>query len=149
MNNIMAAASGLLFALGLALSGMTSPRRIIGFLDVLGDWDPRLAFVMGGAVGTYAVLHQLIRRRFPKPLLAPRYQVPGQRRPDARLVAGAALFGVGWGMLGLCPGPALVSLGAGEHEALVFTGAMAAGMLLASLWLRRRSLSSSATSEPA
>jgi hypothetical protein len=137
MNALLAGLSGLLFAAGLTLSGMTSPARVIGFLDVLGDWDPQLAFVMGGAVGSYAVLYRVIRRRFEHPLLDVRYHVPTLRRPDLRLVLGAALFGVGWGLMGLCPGPALVSLGAGKREAVAFAIAMAAGMVVAGIALRK------------
>jgi uncharacterized membrane protein YedE/YeeE len=117
---------------------MTSPARVIGFLDVFGEWDPQLAFVMGGAVLTYASLYRFIRTRFPRPLLDAHYHVPGKARLDGRLVTGAVLFGVGWGLLGLCPGPALVAAGAGKEGALVFTLAMAAGMLGVELWQRRR-----------
>lgn len=130
MSALLAALAGLLFAAGLTLSGMTSPARVIGFLDVLGDWDPQLAFVMGGALATYAVLYRVIRRRFPSPALDAQYHLPAAARPDARVVLGAGLFGVGWGMMGLCPGPALVSAGAGKLQALVFVGAMGAGMVL-------------------
>jgi uncharacterized protein len=136
MNALAAAFAGLLFATGLAMSGMTSPARVLGFLDVLGDWDPQLVFVMGGAVGSYAVLYWLIRRKFPQPLLDSRYHVPERGRPDLKLVVGAALFGVGWGLMGLCPGPALVTAGAGKLEALGFVGAMALGMSLVNLRAR-------------
>jgi uncharacterized membrane protein YedE/YeeE len=138
MNALAAAAAGLLFAVGLVLGGMTSPSRVIGFLDVLGDWDPQLLFVMGGAVGTYALLYRLIRSRFPQPVLDARYHVPEQREPDLRLVLGAMVFGVGWGMMGLCPGPALVVVGSGALEALVFVPAMAVGMVLVELVLAWR-----------
>ncbi|HEX5658808.1 MAG TPA: YeeE/YedE family protein [Polyangiales bacterium] len=138
MRALAAALAGLLFAAGLALSGMTSPARVIGFLDVLGRWDPQLVFVMGGAVVTYAVLYRLIRKRSPQPLLDTRYHVPDNGKPDRKLVFGAALFGVGWGLMGLCPGPALVSAGAGTPEALAFVGAMAIGMLLVSLRARAK-----------
>jgi uncharacterized protein len=136
MNALAAAVAGLLFATGLAMSGMTSPARVLGFLDVRGDWDPQLVFVMCGAVVSYAVLYWLIRRNYPRPLLDTHYHVPELGKPDRKLVLGAALFGVGWGLMGLCPGPALVSAGAGKLEALGFVGAMALGMLLVNLRAR-------------
>ncbi|MET0282843.1 MAG: DUF6691 family protein, partial [Polyangiales bacterium] len=89
MNALLAALSGLLFAAGLALSGMTSPARVIGFLDVLGDWDPQLMFVMGGALGTYAVLYRLVRAKAPRPLVDSDYHVPEARKVDAKLIGGA------------------------------------------------------------
>jgi len=125
--------SGALFALGLSLSGMTEPARVIGFLDVTGAWDPSLAFVMGGAVTVFAVLYQVIVRRLAQPLVAETFHLPPRARIDAKLLVGAALFGVGWGLAGLCPGPALVALGAGKVEAALFTLAMVAGSWLASL----------------
>lgn len=137
MNALLAAASGALFALGLALSGMSSPARVIAFLDVLGEWDPQLAFVMGGAVLTYGALYRLIRARCAQPLLDARYHVPTGRKLDARLVLGAAVFGVGWGLIGLCPGPALVSAGAGKPLSLAFVLAMAVGALMVELPRRR------------
>lgn len=136
MNALVAACSGLLFAAGLVVGGMTSPARVIGFLDLLGDWDPQLAFVMGGALGTYALSYRLIRRHVRQPWLEPRYHVPSASRADAKLVVGAAMFGVGWGLMGFCPGPALVASGAGQPEALAFTVAMAAGSVIASILLR-------------
>lgn len=120
--------SGALFAAGLTLSGMTQPARVQGFLDVLGDWDPTLALVMAAALLTHAPLYRLIRR-LPHPLWDLRFHVPTRRDLDRRLIAGAALFGVGWGLAGYCPGPALVSLGTGLAP-VVFVAAMIAGMLL-------------------
>ncbi len=128
---MIAALAGFLFAAGLALSGMTSPARVIGFLDVAGAWDPQLMFVMGGALASYALLYRWVRRRFAHPLLEAGFHVPDGSKLDPRLVLGAALFGVGWGLMGLCPGPALVAVGAGKLEALAFAVAMAAGMVLA------------------
>lgn len=124
--------SGALFGAGLALSGMTDPGRVIGFLDVAGRWDPSLLFVMAGAVTTYALAMLLRRKRaqgrgwFGTQL--PRCDTP---RVDRRLVGGALLFGIGWGLGGFCPGPALANLGALRIEALVFVPAMAVGMLVA------------------
>ncbi|HZY33614.1 MAG TPA: DUF6691 family protein, partial [Rhodanobacter sp.] len=102
----IAFAAGLLFGLGLSLGGMTQPAVVLGFLDIFGAWDPRLVFVMAGAVLTTAVGYRLVLRR-PRPLLAERFQWPTSRRIDVRLVGGAALFGIGWGIAGYCPGPAL------------------------------------------
>ncbi|MET4569229.1 DUF6691 family protein [Rhodanobacter soli] len=122
--------AGLLFGLGLSLGGMTQPAVVLGFLDIFGAWDPRLVFVMAGAVLTTAVGYRLLLRR-PRPLLVERFQWPVSRRIDARLVGGAALFGIGWGIAGYCPGPALASLGAGAPALLVLVACMIAGWWLA------------------
>jgi len=122
-------AYGLLFALGLAVSGMVQPEKVIAFLDVLGDWDVSLAFVMVGAIGVYALAWRRVGR-WPRPLLAPRFSYPTPTHVDARLIAGAALFGVGWGVTGFCPGPAVVALGAATRAAAWFVPAMLAGMWL-------------------
>lgn len=135
--------SGAIFAAGLILGGMTQPGKVQGFLDVAGAgaWDPTLIFVMGGALVVYGVLYRLIMRR-PAPLLEAKFHVPTRRDLDGRLIGGAALFGVGWGLAGYCPGPALASLGGGLMP-LTFVGAMIAGMLaqqaLDDLRQRRRS----------
>ncbi|PSJ21772.1 hypothetical protein CVH10_10870 [Halomonas sp. ND22Bw] len=105
----MAYIAGLLFGLGLAISGMTDPARVLGFLDVAGDWDPTLMFVLGGAVVTNFVGYRLAMRR-PNPLFASVFQLPTRRDLDGRLLGGAALFGVGWGLSGYCPGPAFASV---------------------------------------
>ncbi len=120
---------GLLFALGLGLAGMTRPQKVLGFLDVLGPWDPTLAVVMGGAVLSYAVLYRLFLRR-PKPLLEARYHLPPPGAVEPRQLAGAALFGVGWGLVGLCPAPAVVDLAAGLPQVAAFVAAMLAGLHL-------------------
>lgn len=122
--------AGALFALGLGIGGMTQPARVIGFLDVAGRWDPSLAFVMAGAVLTYGALFRVIRRRA-RPLLTPVFSIPTRRDIDGRLVIGAALFGIGWGLAGYCPGPGIVSLAAGTTPVLVFVTAMLAGMAIA------------------
>lgn len=127
-----ALAAGLLFAVGLALAGMTSPSKVLAFLDVAGDWDPSLAFVMAGAIVTHALSARIILAR-ESPLFAARFDLPTKKKVDARLVTGAALFGVGWGLGGYCPGPALVTAAAGLPSALVFVLAMAAGMFLESV----------------
>jgi uncharacterized protein len=132
----IAFAAGLLFGLGLSLGGMTQPAVVLGFLDIFGAWDPRLVFVMAGAVLTTAVGYRLLLRR-PRPLLAERFQWPTLRRIDARLVVGAALFGIGWGIAGYCPGPALASLGAGVPALLVLVACMIAGWWLVARLLPR------------
>lgn len=128
----LALLSGLLFGLGLDLAGMTRPAVVLDFLDVFGQWDPRLAFVMGGAVLTTAIGYGWVLRR-PHPLLEDRFQLPGTHRFDARLVGGAALFGIGWGIAGYCPGPALASLSGGAPSLLALVASMIAGWWLANL----------------
>jgi len=120
---------GLLFGLGLLVSRMANPDKVLGFLDLAGKWDPSLAFVMAGAIGVAAVAFALARRRT-KSLLGMPAQWPTATRVDLRLVGGSALFGIGWGLAGFCPGPALVAAAAGQVKALVFVAAMAAGMFL-------------------
>jgi uncharacterized membrane protein YedE/YeeE len=124
---LAALASGALFGVGLAMSGMTDPRRVLGFLDVTGDFDPALLFVLGGAVATTMLMFRFVLRRG-SPVLAPAFQVSSLRTLDRRLLGGAALFGVGWGIAGYCPGPALAGLGIASVEALWFVPAMLAGM---------------------
>lgn len=119
--------AGLVFGLGLIVSGMANPAKVLGFLDVTGRWDPSLAFVMAGAIAVGAVAFALARRRTASLLGAP-MRLPATRAIDRRLVIGSALFGMGWGIAGFCPGPALVSLGMGEVKGLVFVAAMLAGM---------------------
>lgn len=129
--------SGALFGLGLALSGMTDARRVLGFLDVAGAFDPTLLFVLCGAVVTTTVLFGLVLRHG-RPVLADVFHLSTLRQIDRRLVIGAALFGVGWGVAGYCPGPALAGLGVAAREALWFVPAMIAGMVLHKLlerWL--------------
>jgi uncharacterized membrane protein YedE/YeeE len=127
---VVAFVSGVVFAVGLAISGMTKPSKVIDFLDFTGSWDPSLAFVMVGAIGVhvYFARHALGMRA---PLLADRFDLSTKRGLDARLVGGAALFGVGWGLGGYCPGPAFVSLASGATSAFVFVGAMLAGLFIA------------------
>ncbi len=128
-----ALASGAIFGLGLAISGMTDPRVVQGFLDVSGRFDPTLIFVMGGAVGVTMIAFHFVLR-LPGPLLDSRFQLPVNKHIDRKLVAGAAIFGIGWGLAGYCPGPALVNLAAGFREALYFVPAMVVGGL-AYRWL--------------
>lgn len=121
--------AGTLFGFGLALSGMMDPERVRGFLDITGEWDPSLAFVLGGAVSVSA-LGVLLSRKLPEPLLDDSYHLPGRGRIDRRLILGSAIFGIGWGMGGLCPGPAIANLGAGYTDILFFVIAMLLGMVL-------------------
>lgn len=125
MSKLYAFASGLLFAIGLGIAGMTQPSRVLAFLDVLGAWDPSLMFVMIGAIAVYMPAFWSARR-----VLAPRLHLPTRKDIDVRLVAGSAMFGVGWGLAGYCPGPALVSLATLTGPALLFGVAMFAGMRL-------------------
>ena len=130
-SNIAAFICGILFSIGLGISGMTQPQKVIGFLDVLGEWDPSLVFVMGGAVISYLLLQLLIQRRFSKPMLGETFQIPSRKDLDRSLIFGALLFGMGWGLGGYCPGPAITTLGSGSLNAMLFMVAMAMGMLLA------------------
>ena len=133
---IVALASGALFGLGLAVSGMANPAKVIGFLDVAGDWDPTLAFVMGGAVLVTLISFRFVLRQ-KRPVLDEGFSVPGRTDVDGRLLGGAALFGVGWGLSGFCPGPAVVALTTGMPAALTFFASMVAGMGLYTLLAER------------
>jgi len=126
---LSAFASGLLFGLGLIVSQMVNPAKVLGFLDIFGNWDPSLALVMGAAVAVSA-LGTLVTRRRGAPVLAPRLEIPTRRDLDPRLIGGAALFGIGWGLVGLCPGPALVGLTFGPWPVFVFVAAMIVGMAI-------------------
>ncbi|WHZ10371.1 MAG: YeeE/YedE family protein [Burkholderiaceae bacterium] len=136
MRWMLALVSGALFAVGLVLSGMTEPARVIGFLNVgglidparFGRWDPSLAFVMGGAVAVSLLAFAITPRPGRSPWLADRFRLPTRSDIDARLLVGAALFGVGWGLGGYCPGPALASALTGGAGTLVFVAALALGM---------------------
>ena len=127
MRELAAGICGLVFGAGLLVSGMTNPQKVLGFLDVAGTWDPTLAFVMGGALAVNAVGFALTRRR-PRPLFAETFALPTLRDIDRDLIVGGAIFGVGWGLVGLCPGPALASLLRGELPIYAFVAAMIAGM---------------------
>jgi uncharacterized membrane protein YedE/YeeE len=129
--NIVAVGSGLLFGFGLALAQMTDPRKVLGFLDIAGPWDPSLAFVLGGAVGLSLVAFRYILRR-PRPVFGERFHIPGNRPwLEPRLLLGATLFGVGWGISGYCPGPALAQLAAPNVETWAFLPALIAGSVIA------------------
>ena len=131
MKILLALLCGLLFGFGLSLGGMTQPAVVLGFLDVFGHWDPRLAFVMAGAVLTTAVGYRLVLRRS-RPLLADNFHLAAARRVDGRLLGGAAVFGIGWGIGGYCPGPALASIGGAMPSLLVLVVCMVVGWCLAS-----------------
>lgn len=128
---------GLLFALGLGISGMTQPQKITAFLDLFGSWDPSLLFVMGGAVLVYSVGFRWVMRR-KSPLFTQRFLVPTNRVIDRPLVTGAILFGIGWGLSGFCPGPALTSLTTLSTSSLVFCSSMLLGMFLFEFFQKRR-----------
>ena len=134
-NRIVEFLVGLLFGLGLILAGMTDPGKVQGFLDLAGPWDPSLAFVMGGAIVVGYLAFALARRRT-SALLGGAMRIPSAREIDRPLVVGSLVFGVGWGLAGFCPGPALVALGAGHWQALVFVLAMLAGMAVHDLGRR-------------
>jgi len=119
--------AGLVFGLGLIVSGMANPAKVLGFLDLSGAWDPSLAFVMAGAIAVGMVAFMLARRRTVS-ILGAEMRLPSARHIDRRLIGGSLLFGIGWGIAGFCPGPGLVALGMGEVKALVFVAAMLAGM---------------------
>jgi len=129
---LIAFVSGLVFGLGLIISGMANPAKVLGFLDVAGAWDPSLAFVMGGAVLVTAVGFALLRRRRAS-LSGEPLRWPTATRVDVRLAVGSLAFGMGWGLAGFCPGPALVAASAGVPEALIFVAAMVAGMAIFSM----------------
>ncbi len=120
---------GVLFAVGLALSGMTDPLKVQGFLDIFGDWNAQLLFVMIGATGFHIITYPLIRKR-QSPLLSPDWHIPTKREITPQLIVGALLFGTGWGLAGYCPGPALVAATSLEKDPLIFVTAMLVGMIL-------------------
>ena len=129
--------AGLVFGLGLLVSGMANPAKVLGFLDAAGRWDPSLAFVMGGAVAVGFVAFHFASKR-DKSLLALEMKLPTARHLDRRLIIGGMIFGIGWGIAGFCPGPALVALGMGEAKAVVFVIAMLLGMGLFELLEQRK-----------
>ena len=122
--------AGLLFSLGLVVSGLINPAKVQNFLDLAGTWDPSLAFTMAAAIVTTAIGYRLVFRSA-RPLFADAFQLPPAKAIDARLVGGAAVFGIGWGLIGFCPGPAVAALATASTSAFIFVGAMLAGMLLA------------------
>ena len=119
---------GALFGVGLAIAGMTQPAKIVGFFDFFGSWDPSLAFVMLGAIAVYTPVYRWAIRTWQRPIWAPAFSLPTREEIDGRLVLGSAIFGVGWGLGGYCPGPAFTSVGAGSQEAFMFGAAMLVGV---------------------
>jgi uncharacterized protein len=128
MMNAVAFVCGLVFAIGLVISGMSDPNKVLNFLDFAGTWDPSLAFVMAAGIGVHTAFYFVVVQR-DKPLFG-EFHLPTRRDIDAKLVAGAAMFGVGWGLSGFCPGPALVNIASLGTGALTFAGAMFVGMAL-------------------
>jgi uncharacterized protein len=140
---------GIVFALGLGISGMTRPSKVIGFLDIAGAWDLSLAFVMLGAIGIYFIAFRLIRKRR-APILTARFYLPARNDIDAQLILGAIIFGVGWGLSGFCPGPAITSLASGAAPVAVFVASMAVGIYLHAMMpdrVRSRGMKISAPAE--
>jgi uncharacterized membrane protein YedE/YeeE len=129
--------TGLIFGIGLIVAGMADPAKVLGFLDLAGRWDPSLALVMAGAIAVGALAFAIAGRRTTS-FIGLDMKLPTSRQLDRRLLAGSALFGIGWGIAGFCPGPGLVALGMGEPKALIFVAAMIAGMGLFELIERRR-----------
>ncbi len=129
MSLLLSLITGALFGLGLAIAGMLNPAKVIGFLDITGNWDPSLAFVMGAGLVVNLIGWQIARRRT-QPIFERRFHLPQANQIDRRLLVGAALFGIGWGLAGLCPGPAITSLAFLDSEAFIFFIAMAAGLLV-------------------
>ena len=121
---------GLIFGIGILISGMANPAKVLNFFDIAGTWDPSLIFVMGGALIVTALGYQLVLRQ-PAPIMAARFDLPTNRALDARLLGGAATFGIGWGIAGFCPGGALPALGTGRTEVFVFVAALLAGIFAA------------------
>lgn len=140
MEKITSAVAGLLFGTGLTLSGMVNPMKVLNFLDLFGTHDFTLAFVMGGGLLTALIGYQLIFK-YGKPLFAPKFHLPDTNLIDAKLLGGAALFGVGWGISGICPGPAIAGLVFGNSLSFIFVIAMAAGILAARLSVTGRNVS--------
>jgi len=127
-SNITTYITGVVFSLGLCLSGMMEPSKVVGFLDIAGNWDPSLAMVMFGAIGVYFTGQRLILKNRTKPVLAQKYGLPTRVDIDGRLIAGAILFGIGWGLAGFCPGPALASLVTLDPNIFIFVVSMTLGM---------------------
>jgi len=136
MNKLVSALLiGGLFGLGIAISGMANPAKVLNFFDLFGSWDPSLAFVMGGGLTVAAIGYRLLFAARQRPVLAEAFSLPAKRRIDAELVGGAAIFGVGWGIAGFCPGGAVPALGLGHVETVLFLAAMIAGIVIAR-WIR-------------
>lgn len=136
MNNLFALLAGLLFGTGLIISGMANPAKVIGFLDITRLWDPSLAFVMGGAISVGFFGFRMAMKRA-RPVYGNKMHLPALQKTDRRLIGGAALFGCGWGLAGICPGPGLILLGVGSLKGIIFIIAMIAGMFFYE-WRQRK-----------
>lgn len=128
MKNVVGLIAGLIFGVGLVISGMTNPNKVIGFLDIFGDWDYSLAFVMGGAVLINLILFKVILSK--KPLFENNHSLPRKLNIDNKLISGSALFGIGWGLIGICPGPGIVNLVTLDLHAITFIFSMMIGMVI-------------------
>lgn len=144
---LFALLSGALFGAGLVISGMTDPVRVIGFLDVFGNFDPRLMFVLGGAVLVTGITFRFVAR-MSKPFAAPRFEISRMSTVDASLIVGSAIFGVGWGVAGFCPGPALATLSTGNNQAVWFVLAMLLGSTIQRVLARRASIKHAVETPP-
>ena len=129
MNKIFSLLSGIIFGFGLTVSSMTNPAKVIGFLDITGNWDPSLMFVMIGAIAISAPLFYLLRNKT-KPLFDLKFEIPTTKNIDKKLILGASIFGIGWGMVGFCPGPAIASLALLKPVSIMFVIAMASGFYM-------------------
>lgn len=130
MKGLIGFVSGLIFAIGLVVSGMTNPDKVIGFLDIFRNWDPALVFVMGGAVAFNLVTFNLVKKKKSKPVFHTTFDLPTKKDIDKKLVIGSTLFGIGWGIAGICPGPGIVNLSLLDPKAVVFVVSMLSGMLI-------------------
>lgn len=130
MRTFVAYIAGVVFAVGLAVGGMTQPEKVVSFLDIFGTWDPSLAFVMGGALLVNLLVYKLLVPRLSSPVVEPKFHIPTRSDIDWQLVTGGAIFGAGWGLGGFCPGPGITAAVTGKIEVLAFVAAMAGGVYL-------------------
>lgn len=138
ISRLVAVVAGLLFGMGMMVSGMVDPAKVIGFLDLAGEWEPSLAFVMGGALLVFVPAYGLLVRRRLQPVCAAEFHLSQNKAIDGRLIGGSVLFGLGWGMAGICPGPAVTSLSGGSVEMLVFVASMLLGTWVSCLFTEKR-----------
>ncbi len=137
MRNIAALACGVIFGIGLGVSQMTNPDKVLDFFDLFGTWDPSLAFVMGGAVAVTALAFRFVLKR-PNPLYAEKFSLPAKSDIDARLIGGSAVYGVGWGLAGFCVGPSIAALAYGDNRVVIFVAALIVGAGIANIVTRAR-----------
>lgn len=140
MKHILTYAIGLMFGLGISMGGMANPAKVVNFFDVAGTWDASLAFVMGGALITTYIGYRIVFGRWNTPVFEPAFDLPTNRRIDARLLGGSAVFGIGWGIAGFCPGGALPALGTGDIDVFIFFAALVAGILAAKFLMKRSAM---------